>query len=54
MAFERGVAYCGIPPVPGLASWIMDPVRWPVLGLAGLAYAVGARRGPAPERPMAG
>lgn len=44
MEFESGLAYCGIPPVQGSASWNMDPVLWLVLGLTGLAYVVGARR----------
>jgi putative membrane protein len=34
-----GTPYCGLPPVPGGASWNLDPLLLTVLALAGLALA---------------
>jgi putative membrane protein len=43
MNADSYVPYCGIPPIPGHLTWILDPVLIAVLVAVPILYAVGAR-----------
>jgi len=44
MQLVNHIPYCGAPPVPGGATWNLDPVLLAVLILGAALYAAGARR----------
>jgi putative membrane protein len=52
MSMGSSNPYCGTAPVPGSATWNVDPILWSVLALAALAYFASCRRlrGDAPAR----